>query len=95
MPIRTSGSIFQSTDTEIFVTVKDLVTRFTGDTKFPTHDGHLLTIEKLGHKPETFIHSVTLFLGHSESSSKYLNCVTYVPGIKCNLCVGKLTYVLT
>ena len=57
----------------------------------PTHDCHFLTIKKLSNKSETFIHSVTLFPGHSESSSKYLNCVTYMPGIKRNLCVGKLT----
>ena len=45
-----------------------------------------------GNKPETFIHIVTLFPGQLKSSSKYLNCVTYVPGIKWKLCVGKLSF---
>jgi len=64
---------------------------FTGDTKLPAQRCHFLTIEKPGNELETFIHSITLFSGRLESSPKYLNCVTYVPGIKCNLCVGKLT----
>ena len=73
MSIWTSGSVLLPSDTEILVTIKYLLTSFTGDTKFPAHHGHFLTIEKPGHKPETFIHSITPFSGHSESSSKYLN----------------------
>ena len=78
-------------NSEILVTIKYLVASLAGNTKLSTHHCHFLTIEKLGHKPETFIHSNTLSPGHFESSSKCLNCVTYVPGIKWNLCVGKLT----
>jgi hypothetical protein len=72
MPIRTSGLIFQTTNTDILVAIKNLVAGLTGDAKLPTHHRHFLTIEKLSHKPETFIHSITLFPRHLESSPKCL-----------------------
>ena len=79
-----------SPDFKILVAIKYLIAGFTRDTKLPSHHCHLLAIEKPGYKPESFIHSVTLFPRHLEPSSKYLNCVTCVPGIKWYLCVGKL-----
>jgi hypothetical protein len=94
MSIRASGPVFQPTNAKILIAIKYLIAGLTGDTKFPAYQCHFLTIEKPGYKLESFIHSVTLFPRHLESSPKCLNCVTYVPGITCNLCVGKFNALL-
>jgi hypothetical protein len=43
----------------------------------------------MGHKPQTFIHTITRVPGHL-SSPQMPDCVTHVPGTLCNLCVDKL-----
>lgn len=90
--IRRSGPVFQPGQSLVLVSVKQLISGFTGNAELTAKRGHLFAIEQAGNKTKTFIHLITLFPGHLGISPNALimKCVTHVPGIKRHLCVGNL-----
>ncbi len=85
-----TASILKPLNPDFFISMKNLVACFAGDSKLTANRRHFLAVEKLCNQSETFVHMITLFPRHW-GPPICLKCVTYVSGILCNLSVRKLT----
>jgi len=70
MAVGASRPVLEPTNAAVLVPIEDLVAGLSRNTKIPAHHGHFLALEDSGHKSESFVHTVTLFPGHLEVSSK-------------------------
>jgi len=59
---------------------EDLVAGLAGDIELPAQHRHLLPIQQPSHKPQPFVHPVTLPPRHLRVPRKMPEGVTYVPG---------------
>src|ERR1700740_1999143 len=76
--VGTPAAIGQPLNSAFLITIKDLVTRFTGDAKLPAKFRHAFASEPPSHKLQSLIHHRTLLPRHSLPPQK---------GKKCNPCV--------
>src|SRR5690348_4451037 len=76
--VGTPAAIGQPLNSAFLITIKDLVTSFTGDAKLPAKFRHAFASEPPSHKLQSLIHHRTLLPRHSLPPQK---------GKKCNPCV--------
>src|SRR5690348_3063099 len=76
--VGTPAAIGQPLNSAFLITIKDLVTSFTGDAKLPAKCRHAFASEPPSHKLQSLIHHRTLLPRHSLPPQK---------GKKCNPCV--------
>jgi len=71
MPVGSAGAIRQPISPTVLVPAENLVASLAGDLELPAQHCHLLPVQQTGHKPQSFVHLVTLPPRHLRTLRKY------------------------